>query len=82
MPASDMSPPTKNTGAKAKQSERPANKGSPTHANDVSPTIKTTNPEDPAMRTETSGQCDIKSDTPQLNDCIPGEYCGLALPRI
>ena len=60
-----MSPPTKNTGAKAKRSGRPANEGSPTHANDVSPTIETTNPEDPAMRTETSGRCDIKSDTPQ-----------------
>ncbi len=60
-----MSPPTRNTGAKAKQSERPANKGSQRHANDGSPTIKITNPEDPAMRTETSGICDINSDTPQ-----------------
>lgn len=60
MPASGMSLPTKNTGAKAKRSEPPANKGSPTHATAVSPTIKTTNPEDPAMRTENLGTCDIK----------------------
>ena len=74
MPASDMSPPTKNTGAKAKQSERPANKGSPTHANNGSPTIETTNPEDPAMRTDSLGKSDIESDTPQS--------CGGARPHL
>jgi hypothetical protein len=60
-----MSLPTKSTGAKAQRSERPANTGSQKRANGVSPTIETANPEDPAMRTETSGICDINSDTPQ-----------------
>jgi transposase InsO family protein len=69
-PASDMSLPTRNIGAKAKRSEPHADKGSQKHANDGSPTIKTTNPEDPAMRTETSGICDINSDTPQFESRI------------
>ncbi len=61
----DMSPLPKNTAAKARPSEPPESRVSQKHANGGSPTIKTTNPEDPAMRTKTSGRCDIESDTPQ-----------------
>src|SRR5690606_39170291 len=67
-PASATSPPTRNTEAKEKPSEPPAETVSPEPAPSASPTIAATEPEDPPMRTETPGNSDIKSDTGQSVD--------------